>query len=127
VLLAGGLATYVAGEQTEVVVVRTLDRDGAAHDTKVWVVDYEGVPWVRVANPHRAWFQRLSQNPHAQLIRGGVERAVVARADESPEVREAIDRRFREKYGRTDWWYGVLLRRNPVPIRLDPVPEPPRP
>jgi hypothetical protein len=65
VLLAGALATYVAGEQNEVVVVRTLDRDGAAQDTKVWVVDYQGVPWVRVANPRREWFQRLSQNPQA--------------------------------------------------------------
>ena len=30
---------------------------------------------------------------------------------------------FREKYGRTDWWYGVLLRRHPIPVRLDPDPE----
>jgi hypothetical protein len=32
-------------------------------------------------------------------------------------------RAFREKYGRTDWWYGVLLRRHPIPVRLDPDPE----
>ena len=125
-LVAVGVATYVSGEQTEVVVVRTQDGEGATHDTKVWVVDHDGVPWVRVANPRRAWFQRLSQNPHALLIRGGVERAVIARAEDAPEVREAIDRRFREKYGRTDWWYGVWVRRNPIPIRLDPVPQPPR-
>ena len=26
------------------------------------------------------------------------------------------------KYGLTDAWYGALLRRSPVPIRLDPAP-----
>jgi hypothetical protein len=126
-LVAIGGATYLAGEQTEVAVLRTQDRDGAPHDTKLWVVDYEGVPWVRVANPRRLWFKRLSENAHASLIRGGVERAVVARPNDAPDVREAIDARFREKYGRTDWWYGVLLRRHPIPVRLDPVPAAPGP
>ena len=51
-LLAVGVATYAAGEQTEVVVIR------------------------------------------------------------------ALDARFREKYGWVDAWYGLLLRHDPVPIRL---------
>jgi len=122
--LAGvGLATYWAGEQTEVVVIRTLDGDGTTHDTKVWAVDHDGVPWVRVANPERSWFQRLSRNPRAVLIRGGVERPVIARPQDSGETRAIIDQRFREKYGVVDGWYGVLLRRDPIPVRLDPAPE----
>ena len=24
------------------------------------------------------------------------------------------------KYGWVDWWYGVVLRRDPVPVVLDP-------
>jgi Uncharacterized protein conserved in bacteria (DUF2255) len=120
VLVAGAAATWWAGEQTELVVIRTLDGDGTQYHTKVWVVDHDGAPWVRVANPGRFWFHRLSRNPHAPLIRGGVEQPVIARPADFVEARAAIDARFREKYGVVDWWYGVLLRHNAIPVRLDP-------
>ena len=122
-LAAVAIATYWAGEQTEVVLIRTLDGDGTTYDTKLWAVDHDGAPWVRVANPERLWFQRLSRNPHMVLIRGGVEHAVIARPQDSDETRAIIDLRFREKYGVVDWWYGVLLRRHPIPVRLDPAPD----
>ena len=120
------LGTYVAGEQVEVAVLRTVDADGAPHETKLWVVDHDGVPWVRVANPQRKWFERLSRHPRAELIRNGAEQPVEARPQDSPEARAALDRRFREKYGAVDWWYGLLLRRNAIPVRLDPAGDPPR-
>ena len=86
VLALAGAGTYLAGEQTEVVVLRSYDGEGKPHDTKLWAVDHEGVPWVHV------------------------------------ETRAAIDRLFREKYGIVDGWYGVLLRRHALPVRLEPVP-----
>jgi hypothetical protein len=46
---------------------------------------------------------------------------VIARPQDTPGARTTIDVLFREKYGVTDWWYGVLLRRHPIPVRLDPV------
>jgi hypothetical protein len=118
------LATYVAGEQVEVVVLRTRDAAGASHETKLWVVDVGGVPWVRVANPRRHWYVRLSRDPRAELLRDGSLRPVDARPDESDATRAAIDAAFREKYGWVDWWYGVLLRRDAIPVRLDPAPSP---
>jgi hypothetical protein len=123
-LLALGIATYVAGEQTEVVVLRSFDADGKAHDTKVWAVDHDGAVWVRVANPRRGWFTRLLAQPRAELVRNGATQAVVAEPNEQPEVRAAVDAAFRAKYGVVDWWYGVLLRRDPVPVRLQPKPAP---
>ena len=122
VLVLGLVAvfTYVAGEQTEVVVLRTLDEQGLPHDTKMWVVDVDGVPWVRVANPDRRWYRRLVARSHAELLRGGVDQGVVAHPREDAETRASIDREFRKKYGWVDWWYGVLLRRGAIPIRLDP-------
>ena len=118
-LFALGLGTYVAGEQTEVVVVRSFDADGAPHETKVWAVDYEGDVFVRVANPQRGWFQRLTATPRAELVRGGRTQAVIAEPE--PEAHAAVDRAFRAKYGAVDWWYGLLLRRDPVPVRLRPA------
>ena len=60
-----------------------------------------------------------------RLIRHGSLMPVVARAQDGPEGRAILDRRFREKYGAVDWWYGVLLRRGAIPLRLDPAPEAP--
>jgi hypothetical protein len=96
-LLALGAATYVAGEQTEVAALRTRDATGGMHETELWVVDHAGAPWVRVANPERAWFARLR---------------------EQPQARAALDAAFRAKYGLVDWWYGLLLRRGAVPVAL---------
>ena len=117
--MVAGVATYVAGEQTEVVVLRTFDEQGVSHDTKMWIVDVDAAAWVRVANPHREWFRRISAHPQVVLVRSGVSHAVVARPDEGPEARSSIDQAFRAKYGWVDWWYGVLVRRGAIPIRLE--------
>jgi len=116
-------ATYVAGEQTEVAVLRTRDEAGASHDTKLWVVDHGGAAWVRVARPERRWFQRLASHPEIEILRhDGAPQRVIAKPDPSPETRTALATAFRAKYGLVDWWYGVLLRRDPIPVRLEPAP-----
>jgi hypothetical protein len=120
VLATVGVATYLAGEQTEVAVLRSFDQQGVPHETKLWIVDHAGVAWVRVANPRRQWYRRLVENPRAELVRHGATQPVRATPVEGAHEREAVERRFREKYGVVDWWYGLLLRRDAVPIRLDP-------
>jgi hypothetical protein len=62
-------------------------------------------------------------HPEVELVRNGGTVARVAHLDDSLQTRRAIDRVFAAKYGLTDSWYGALLRRSPVPIRLDPVPS----
>ena len=85
-LLALAAATYVAGEQTEVVVLRTVDAQGEAFETKMWVVDHDGEVFVRVANPRRHWYQRLLANPRAELVRDGQSTRVAAEPSEDPET-----------------------------------------
>jgi hypothetical protein len=122
-LVALGVGTYVAGEQTEVARLRTFDAEGAVHETKLWVVDHDGAAWVRVARPERQWFQRLKQHPEIEIVRGdGAPQRVLASPDPTAETKAALDAAFRAKYGVVDWWYGLLLRRAPVPVRLDPAP-----
>jgi Uncharacterized protein conserved in bacteria (DUF2255) len=118
-LVAGG--TYWAGEQTEVAVLRTTDAEGVSYDTELWVVDYEDDPWVRVANPERSWYERLRENPDVELVRDGETRRYRAEPHDVPEIAAELDEAFRAKYGLVDWWYGLLLRRQPIPVRLAPV------
>jgi hypothetical protein len=122
-LVGVAVATYVAGELTEVAKLRTVDAQGVVHETKLWVVDRDGATWVRVARPERQWFQRLKQHPEIELVRdGGPPQRMRASPDPSQETKAALDAAFRAKYGLVDWWYGVLLRRSPIPVRLDPAP-----
>jgi hypothetical protein len=118
-LLLLGLATFVAGERNEVVVLRTKDDAGAVHETKMWCVDHDGAPWVRVANAERHWYRRLVAHPDVDLVRKGETSARVARPDAARRLE--LDGAFAANYGLTDFWYGALLRRGPIPIRLDPA------
>jgi Uncharacterized protein conserved in bacteria (DUF2255) len=119
------LGTYVAGEQTEVARLKTRDEAGNQFTTKLWVVDLGDVTWVRVANPQRAWYQRLLANPKVELERGGRHAPMLAIPDASPQTRASVDAAFAEKYGLVDRWYGLLVRHDPVPVRLVPrEPEP---
>ena len=115
------LATYVAGEQTEVARLTTRDEQGKEWVTKMWVADVEGIPWVRVANPTRGWYLRLLANPSVRLERGGRSEPRIAVPDDSPEAHAIVDEVFAQKYGWVDAWYGLLVRRDPIPIRLNPM------
>jgi hypothetical protein len=124
VLLALAGATYLAGEQTEVVVLRTFASDGTVHETKMWAVDHDGAVWVRVANPRRLWYQRILAEPRVELARGGETLAMLAAP--APEAQHAVDEVFAAKYGWVDTWYGLLLRREAVPVRLTPAARAPQ-
>jgi hypothetical protein len=122
VLFVVALATYVAGEVVETVIVRNYNPDGTSHDSKVWVVDIDGTPWVRVGRAGRSWGENLRTHPRAELLRAGVTSARVATLDDSPETRARVDAAFAEKYGVVDRWFGIVIRKNPIPVRLDPAP-----
>ena len=117
--------TYLAGEQTEVVVLHTRDERGAEFSTKMWVVDLGNVTWVRVANPRRGWYQRLLANPRVELDRGGRRAAYLAIPENERATRLTVDEAFAEKYGWVDRWYGLLVRSDAIPIRLVPQPAVP--
>lgn len=119
-LVLVGLGTYLAGERIEVVVLRTYDAQGAGTGTKMWVVDYQDRPYVRIGRPGRGWGERLEANPKVELVRGGVTSARTAVVVQDPEIRRAIDAAFAAKYGWIDWWFGVVLRKDPQAVRLDP-------
>ena len=126
VLLAGLVTlagvTYLLGELVEGAVLYTRDVGGAWVGTKLWIVDHAGAPWVRVARPGRAWYVRLQADPLVELERAGVRTRHRAVPHPDTETRAAIDAAFREKNGAIDWWYGLVLREDAVPVELAPAP-----
>jgi hypothetical protein len=122
-VIAGG--SWLAGEQLEVVALRTLDSEGHPHDTKLWIVDYQGQPWVRAARPTLGWVGRIRANPRVELVRNGQAAPYTAVIVDDPKAKRAIDEAIAAKYGWIDRWYEFLVRHQTV-IRLDPDGAPPQ-
>ena len=122
-LIATG--SFLAGEQIEVVSLRTLDGQGHTHDTKLWIVDHEGRPWVRGVRPTLSWVERIRANPRVELIRNGKSAVYIASIVETADEKRAIDEAIAAKYGWVDRWYELFVRHDTIPIRLDPAGAPP--
>jgi hypothetical protein len=114
----------IAAESGEGVVLHTTDASGGSQETRLWVVDDDGHPWLRAGNPLSGWLLRLERRPDVEVTRGGQTLAV--RGVPVPEARDRIDARMREKYGWADAYISLLLagRSQSVPVRLDPRAEP---
>ncbi len=121
VLLGAGL--LVASELQEVVVLTSRDDGGRAVETRLWIVDAAGQPWLRSGARERGWFQRVSKHPDITLSRDGQERGYRAVVVDVPEVRMHVDQLMREKYGLTDALIR-FLEGDPesVPVRLQSLP-----
>jgi hypothetical protein len=120
-LVAAG--TWLLGEQVEVAVLRTFSADGHGHDTKLWVVDHQGQPWLRGARPDLGWLERIRENPRVELVRRGVTTPYTAAIDEAPDAELAVEEAMAAKYGWIDRWYELIMRFDPIVIRLDPASE----
>ena len=115
------LMLYLASESGEVVVLQTPNLEkGGIRETRLWVVDHEGTPWLRAGNPKSAWFLAVSEQPQVALIRG--EDVLQMMAEPKPEARDTINDLMHQKYGWADSLVGLLSPRDTkVPVKLTPV------
>jgi hypothetical protein len=84
-------------ELGEVVVLRTTDERETVLETRLWVVDSGGFPWV-VTGPETPHVRRLAANPRVELVRGGVATCFVAERHGDRETIEAVLRARHRKY-----------------------------
>jgi hypothetical protein len=123
VVLALGIFYGVLAESGEVVVLETRDAAGAVHETRLWVVDYEGSAWLRTGEAQAPWLARLRANPEVAVTRGGERREYRAGVVEDAATREQINTLELQKYG----WRESVLRvagmdpAGATPIRLEPA------
>ena len=68
-------------EAEEVVVLRTSESDGTVRETRLWVVDHEGAPWIVTGREGRH-DRNLAANPRVDLD----EIAVALRFEPCPEA-----------------------------------------
>ncbi len=113
-------------ELEEVVVLRAADKEGVTQDLRLWIVDYEGTPWVTMprakAEAHGLTDARVA------LLRHGVEGCVIATRHEDHATVNRIFRLRHEKYRiqRLATAVGVFGRsagKDVVTLRLEPCPS----
>jgi hypothetical protein len=120
IVVAVMAGAYFASESGEVVVLRTRDAAGAVRETRLWVVDHDGSPWLRAGNSQGGWFTRLSAQPEVEVVRGGETRTF--HAQPTPAARDTINELMQRKYGWADSYVSVLFPRSKkVPVRLLPA------
>jgi len=96
-LLIGG--AFLLIESGEVIVLRTTGADGDTLDTRLWVVDYDGDPWVGNDNPEKSrWVPRLRGNPVVEFVRGASTECRRAAFIEDATSLKEVARRIAEKY-----------------------------
>ncbi len=76
-------------------------RDGTLRDpVTIWVVELDGDLYIRaIGGLESPWFRGTGTRREGRIRAGGVEREV-AFADPEGDVADALDRVYREKYGR---------------------------
>lgn len=112
------VSQLIASESAEVVVLTSQGPDGG-QETRLWVVDLEGVQYLR-ANPDSGWYQRLVAEPDVELVRNG--NSATYRAQVRMAVVADVNRLMREKYGWRDAYIEFLIgdRMAAVPVALIP-------
>lgn len=111
----------VALERGEVVQLHTLDPQNERVVTELWVVDDEGLQYLRAGNPEDLWLARIRDNYSVELTRKGETRQykAVVRVDK----RDRINRLMADKYSWGDRFRELLsgTRAHAVPVELHPL------
>lgn len=121
-LLALSGLQYAASERVEVVELHTISEAGEEVVTRLWLVDYEGMQYLRVGGDGSGWYSRTLANPEISLTRDAETRRYIAVP--RPELSLAINDLMQEKYTWGDSVIGAMFGRDgSIPIELQPVPQ----
>src|SRR5215467_11437602 len=100
-------AMRFASESGEVVVLTTTNASGGKEQTRLWVVDRDGVQWLRAGSGHTGWLSRLTVDPRIEVERGG--KTLPYQGTPVPEMTAEINRMMAEKYGTADRIVGLFI------------------
>ena len=84
-------------EAEEVMVLRTTGFDGAVRETRLWIVDYQGSPWI-VTGRGSSHDRNLTANPRVEIVRRGQTRCWMAERHLDRKTLETILQARSEKY-----------------------------
>lgn len=120
IVLAFAAVTLVALEGSEVAVLHTALSNREPRDTRVWVADFAGTPWIEAASPERDFYRDIVNDPNVELSRGGERFAYHAVPVSAASGHDLIRSMLRDKYGWADRWIGLLADTSgSIAVRLE--------
>ncbi len=121
IVLAFAIVQTVASERVEVVELTTRDEGGKESTTRLWIVDHDGVEYLRAGADSAGWFARLEERPEIRVRRG--ERVFDYEAVPRPEKRQLVNDLMLEKYTWGDSFFATVFgsRDSSVPVELHPI------
>ncbi|HAK52091.1 MAG TPA: hypothetical protein DCM54_09350 [Gammaproteobacteria bacterium] len=93
----------LASERVEVIELHTIAEDGETYTTRLWVVDHEGVPYLRAGMEESGWLVRGQQNGSVSVTRAGATKVYVMQPRTA--MRDTVNSLLAEKY---TWGYDVI-------------------
>jgi hypothetical protein len=109
-------------DEGEVVTLITMDAGGNHYETSLWVVDLEGLAFVRAQSSSPPWLDRIREISEVKLDRSGRHTDHHAIPIDDEKVREAVNQLMAEKYGcfeKVSQWFRDYSRS--IPIQLQPT------
>ena len=112
-----GIVERLASERIEVVELHTQDESGQEVTTRLWIVDYDGHPYLRTSDEQSGWFTRLNAQKKIKLTR--TNNTLTYETTQAPELRDKINTLMHDKYTWGDSFIGAVFGRdNAIPVRL---------
>ena len=111
----------LAAERIEVVELIAANDAGEKQITRLWVVDDEGLAFLRVGADGSGWYDRILMNDSVEVVRDGV--TAQYRVQARPEKSERINELMQQKYTWGDRLIGQMLggREGSIPLELQPL------
>ncbi|MFQ5417862.1 MAG: hypothetical protein ACE5FL_12550 [Myxococcota bacterium] len=110
-------------ESGEVIVLHTMPDEGHDFIARLWIVDYQGQPWIGKADPSKAkWVARLRSDSRVEVTRGDVAECRQAVLAEDPAARREVYSLFQSKYRvplNGSRLLGLLFGSNPDPAEAE--------
>jgi hypothetical protein len=114
-------------DEGEIVILETHGAD-RIYTTQLWIVELDGVRYLRSGRSDTDWLARLQASPEVALratdaphVEASPYRALPVN---DADLRERVNRAMAEKYGFSDViWSWVVDRSGAVAIRLEPLAE----
>jgi hypothetical protein len=108
-------------------VVTLLDRHaGQEYETQLWIVELDGVSYLRARNPDAGWLVRIGSGHPVQLRREPGRTSPTRPYEATPStdaaLRERVDAAMAAKYGLADkLWATLAGRSHSLPVALAPA------
>ena len=111
----------LAAERIEVVELIAANDAGEKQITRLWVVDDEGLAFLRVGADGSGWYDRILMNDSVEVVRDGV--TAQYRVQARPEKSVRINELMQQKYTWGDRLIGQMLggREGWIPLELQPL------